>query len=70
MTTFAVACLDAAKANGATDVFVFPEMTIFQYADRRDLFRNSPEMIDAIDRALLTGELPQGEFDLLPWEDD
>jgi hypothetical protein len=67
MAVYALAILRHAEAEGATDAFVFPEETFIQYEDRVIRYRNSPEMIEAMDKYLLTGESPRpGRVKLLP----
>jgi hypothetical protein len=50
----------------ATDVFVAPEETFVQFEDEIIRYRNSPEMVEALDNYLLTGEITPGKFQLLP----
>jgi hypothetical protein len=69
MTGCAVGIPEHFEAQGATDVFVFPEETYIQYADRVVRYRNGPEMIEVMDKYLLTGELPSAAMPitLLPF---
>jgi hypothetical protein len=69
MRAFALALVE--QFEGATDVFVTPEETFVQMEDGRiDRYRNAPEMVEALDSYLLTGEVPLGEFRLLAPDDE
>lgn len=63
LRTFAVAVLESQE--GATDVYVMPRHTLVVDPDKATRFDNSPEMIEAIDNGLLSGEVALGSFRLL-----